>query len=527
MLVEAQDLFLPGRQPRSPLGLHSLWLRLSPRELAPRPRRPPRQRCSCFPSVLRILHGPCCHGFMHLWWQSLWKILALQPHLDQVHGEGVFVEREGPVLVHVGQRPDLVQDAGRQHALYQLRLGLLSRYPALLVRPQGLKVTSVLVDVGRAQPLGLPRGVLRRAPGLHHCKRRSRSADLLQVQQVLATRLVRHHLEQPWNVVAQHGLQSVHLLLVQLGELVKVRARDGELFLHHPGVREVAESQALLLGDVLVNAREVCYQLLLLLALPHERRHLSFEVVHEEGVNLRKPRPLDEVVQLPHGGASRQLRQLRVEVVLLRLEELPLLVVVQGLLPEGAEVDAGDLRCVDDFAEVPHEGAVHAHQLRGRAAVGLVEDDVDLVVVPLAGVDHAPELVGDVQLGHVEEDQNHVHAIREPLHNRLVLVAALEPLLFARQNPRSVDQRDSLEHRVFELRALEAAEEVVAKVRQLRERHRLVYDERVARDDLVGLAVTDSHELVRGGLRADPEAGVVPAEQVSDEGALARRVLAY
>merc|ERR1719383_896025 len=38
------------------------------------------------------------------------QVLAIKLHCDEVHGKGVFVQRQKAVLVHVGNGPGLVQD---------------------------------------------------------------------------------------------------------------------------------------------------------------------------------------------------------------------------------------------------------------------------------------------------------------------------------------------------------------------------------------------------------------------------------
>ena len=66
-------------------------------------------------------------------------------------------------------------------------------------------------------------------------------------------------------------------------------------------------------------------------------------------MGLRQACALDQVVQLPDGGVPRELRDIGIEVVLLLLRELPLLIVLQGLVPVGSNADPGDLRRVGDL----------------------------------------------------------------------------------------------------------------------------------------------------------------------------------
>mmetsp|Transcript_32280 Transcript_32280/g.102599 ORF Transcript_32280/g.102599 Transcript_32280/m.102599 type:complete len:533 (-) Transcript_32280:102-1700(-) len=468
----------------------------------------------------------CRHhvGRPHLRRQGGGDVLAVQLHLGEVPGQRVLVERQGPVLVHVRQGPDLVQGVGRQLALHHLRLGLLAGDLPLGVRADRHELCPVVLDIGRHQPLGLVHRGLRGAPDLDHREGRGHGADDADSALHLL-RLLGQQLEEPGEVHAEHAVQELHLLLVDIRELRKVPVR--ELLLHGLRLREVAEGQLLLLRKLLVDGREVRDELALGAVLAEHRRHLLLEVLEEEGVHLGHPGALDEVVELPHGRAPRQERQVRVEVVLLGLEEPALLVVGQGLVPEGADVDARDLGRVHDLAQRPHHGAVDAHELRRRDPVRLVEDDVDLGVVALHGEDDAAELVGDVHLGDVEEQEDHVHVEGEPPHDLLELVAPLQPLLLARKDAGRVDEGDALDHRARQLGTFELVEEAVAEVPQLREGQRLVRDDGVAGDDLVAGPVDHGHELVGRGLGADEEPRVVAAQEVPDEGALAGRVLAY
>mmetsp|Transcript_44003 Transcript_44003/g.125987 ORF Transcript_44003/g.125987 Transcript_44003/m.125987 type:complete len:373 (+) Transcript_44003:275-1393(+) len=371
--------------------------------------------------------------------------MAVQPHLDKVHRERELVQGQKAVLVNVGKRPNLVEDVRRQLALYQLGLCLLARDPALRVGPTGHEVRSVLLHVWSQQPLVLVDGSLSVASHLHHGERGRLCTDLAQFGQIHALRLHGDHLKELWHLDGEHVLQLVHFSLVDLFERLEIQRQ--QLLPHHGRVGEVSERHALLLGNLLVDLRQVCDELLLHLLLAHEGRHLLFQVVYQVGVHLRQPRSLDQVVELAHGGAAGQLRERGVEVVLLRFEQPSHVVVHQGFVPEGTDVHAGDLGGVDDLAEVPHHGAVDAHQLGGRAAVRLVQDDVDLVIVALHGQNHAPELVRDIQLGYVEEHQDHVHAVSEPPHDGLELVAALDALLLPSQHSGRVDQRDAFEAR--------------------------------------------------------------------------------
>mmetsp|Transcript_39167 Transcript_39167/g.111064 ORF Transcript_39167/g.111064 Transcript_39167/m.111064 type:complete len:337 (+) Transcript_39167:763-1773(+) len=250
-------------------------------------------------------------------------------------------------------------------------------------------------------------------------------------------------------------------------------------------------------------------------------------MVDEVCVDLGQSGALDEVVELAHSSTSRQLRQRGVQVVLLRLEQPPLLVVGQRLVPERPNEDAGDFGRVNDLAQVPHQRAVDPHQLWCRTPIRLVQDDVDLVVVASGGVDDPLELVRNVKLRDIEEQQYHVHPLREPLDHGLEFVASLNALLLPGQDARRVYQRDPLQHRARQAGTLEAAQERVAEVAELREGQGLVDDQGVAGRGAVGLSVRHAHKLVGCRLRPYSQARVVPLQQVPDEGALPRRILPH
>lgn len=76
------------------------------------------------------------------------------------------------------------------------------------------------------------------------------------------------------------------------------------------------------------------------------------------------------------------------------------------------------LRCVDDFAQRPHQCSVDPHQLLSADLVGLVQHHAHFVLVVLEGADHLGELVGNVQLVGIEQEDDAVHALGKPFEHR-------------------------------------------------------------------------------------------------------------
>mmetsp|Transcript_7763 Transcript_7763/g.21549 ORF Transcript_7763/g.21549 Transcript_7763/m.21549 type:complete len:433 (-) Transcript_7763:54-1352(-) len=344
-----------------------------------------------------------------------------------------------------------------------------------------------------------------------------------EVRVPVGAALLAEHQHQLGQVNREQDLQLLQLCLVEPLELGEVGAPQA--LLHVPDVREVAHRQAPLLGDVFVDRWQACEQTPLLPVLA-EGWHLPLQVVQQVGVDPGQTRPLDEVGKLPDRRALRQAGQLRVEVVLLRLEKPPLLVVGQRLVPKGAHKHARDLRRVYDLAQVPHHGAVHAHELGRGDPVCLVQQETHLVAVRLCGDQHPLELVTDVHFANIEEHKDHVCTVCEPSSDRIKIVATHRALLVAGEDARRVDERDVLQEGAVDLRALELVQEAGPKALQHREGKRLVRRCCIARHDPLRVAVHHGHELVGRRLRADAHALVVAAEQVPDEGGLARGVLA-
>ena len=132
---------------------------------------------------------------------------------------------------------------------------------------------------------------------------------------------------------------------------------------------------------------------------------------------LGQPRSLDEVVEFAHSCLLGEALYVSEEVLGLSLEEPAVVSVLQGLRPEGADVDAQHLGRVDDLAQGPHEGPVDAHQLLRVHLVGLVQHHADLVVLAPEGLDGLRELVRDVQFVSIKEQDDPVDALSEPLQD--------------------------------------------------------------------------------------------------------------
>ena len=89
-------------------------------------------------------------------------------------------------------------------------------------------------------------------------------------------------------------------------------------------------------------------------------------------------------------------------------------------------------------------------RLRRAQHLGLAEkpnsnkcNQPDLVIVTPESLDGPLELVRDVELVGVEQEEDSVDALGEPLEDPDELVAAVDALLFAAQDSRSVDDRDA------------------------------------------------------------------------------------
>lgn len=75
------------------------------------------------------------------------------------------------------------------------------------------------------------------------------------------------------------------------------------------------------------------------------------------------------------------------------------------------------LRSVDDFAQRPHQRAIHSHQLLSTDLVGFVQHYTHFVLVVLQSSNHLRELVGDVELVRVEQEDDAVNSLGEPLQH--------------------------------------------------------------------------------------------------------------
>mmetsp|Transcript_85317 Transcript_85317/g.241921 ORF Transcript_85317/g.241921 Transcript_85317/m.241921 type:complete len:209 (-) Transcript_85317:525-1151(-) len=170
-----------------------------------------------------------------------------------------------------------------------------------------------------------------------------------QAQGLLLRELSRHKAQEPWDVAREQLLEQLHFPRVrplELGEVVRV-----QLLAHHLDVGEVAGGDPGRHGHLPVDVAQPVDDLPLLGLVPEEARHLGVYVVQHRGVRLAEPRALAQVVDLLHRGAARQLLDVLVQVVLLPVEQVPLLVVLQRLVPEGSDVDPRNLRSVQNLAQ--------------------------------------------------------------------------------------------------------------------------------------------------------------------------------
>mmetsp|Transcript_32686 Transcript_32686/g.47979 ORF Transcript_32686/g.47979 Transcript_32686/m.47979 type:complete len:383 (-) Transcript_32686:31-1179(-) len=244
------------------------------------------------------------------------------------------------------------------------------------------------------------------------------------------------------------------------------------------------------------------------------------------GMHFRHASPLDELIELAENAVAGDRLHVGDQVFHFGLKELREAGVLQGFVPEGADVHAAHLWGVDDFAKRPHHGAVHAHQLRRGDGVRLVEHHANFIVVALEREQDALELVRDVEFVSIEEHQDAIGSVGEPLHDFGELVVAVVLLLGPSQHTGGVDDRQLLQQLGLHLRALEAVQEATPKLGQRRERFVGLHNEGVAGNDALVAAVHDGHETVGGRFRADADTGEVTLQDVLDERSLTSGVLA-
>lgn len=75
--------------------------------------------------------------------------------------------------------------------------------------------------------------------------------------------------------------------------------------------------------------------------------------------------------------------------------------------------------------------------------VRLIQHDANLIVVAPQRFDRAAEFVGNIQLVCVEQENDSIDALGEPLEDAGEVVAAVDALLFARQDPGRVHDGDA------------------------------------------------------------------------------------
>lgn len=107
---------------------------------------------------------------------------------------------------------------------------------------------------------------------------------------------------------------------------------------------------------------------------------------------------------------------------LLPHEELSAGVCSVVLGPEGADVNPGRLRDIDERRHAPEEGPVDPHQVLRGETVGLVEDEANLGLAALHLLEEHLQLPTHVQLGGVEHQEDQIGPIDEPLAHLVVRV---------------------------------------------------------------------------------------------------------
>merc|ERR1719323_2985137 len=88
---------------------------------------------------------------------------------------------------------------------------------------------------------------------------------------------------------------------------------------------------------------------------------------------------------------------------------------------------------------------MHAQQLLRRHAVGLVQQDLDLLQAARQGGYATPELIRDVELVGIKEENYHCGVIDEPSYDLFEVVPSLQALLLAGQHSRCIDEGHALE----------------------------------------------------------------------------------
>mmetsp|Transcript_28876 Transcript_28876/g.64573 ORF Transcript_28876/g.64573 Transcript_28876/m.64573 type:complete len:288 (+) Transcript_28876:316-1179(+) len=254
-------------------------------------------------------------------------------------------------------------------------------------------------------------------------------------------------LEEPGDVVAQNTVHLADHGLVELGELGNV-ARLHQRLAKLLQMGKVAPGQRVAARAVAELAVEPLDELLLLLLLaPPGHGHLLAQVVDDVRVHFDRPGALHELVDPPERRVAREGGQVLEEIVLFLLQQRRVRPVLetQGPLPEAPDVDAAHLGRVEHLAELPHERAVHPHELLRRDEVRLVQQNPHLVLVRPEQVEDGPEFVRDVQFVRVEQNHDHVRPVRKPIHHLHKVIVAAAALLLAAQHPGRVDQRHVLQ----------------------------------------------------------------------------------
>ena len=288
---------------------------------------------------------------------------------------------------------------------------------------------------------------------------------------------------------------------------------------------EIPHGELTRLVDGVEDVGQVDDELFLFRALPEERRHFCPERRDDVGVDLCETGSLYHLVESTDCVGAGERLHVGKQVFLLRLEQLPIAVVLERFVPEGADVDPGDLRRTEDFPQGPHESTVDPHELLRGDGVSLVEDDPHLLLVLLDDVDDPTELVRNVELVCVEQEDDHVGAISKPRDDPLKIVASMQPLLLSRQDSRCVDERHALQNWIGEVGSLQFAQEGVSKVLEGPELELGVYGKGVPGGYLLVGAVHDGHETIGGRLWADSNPRKVSFEEIADERGFSSGVL--
>jgi len=201
--------------------------------------------------------------------------------------------------------------------------------------------------------------------------------------------------------------------------------------------------------------------------------------------------------------------------------------ILQRLRPKAPNIDPEHFRRINSLAQTPKQRPIHPHELLPIDLISLIQNTANLILVALKHVDGGFQLVRDVQLVSVKEQQNQVGPLGKPGHHLGEVVSPIDALFLPRQNPWSVHQGDTAQHRRGQLTPLESTQKAHAEALQPPKGQIGMNAQRVPGNRALLWPVDQAGEPVGSRLGPDPRAWKVPAEHVSNERRLAHAVLAH